>query len=86
MCTEDHVSTASRFHRSLGGGYLTWVLIISPIAGEIVYTHLFGKGIIFLNNLDVVNDLLDKRAAIYSDKPRLVMVNELCVSLSMTIS
>ncbi|ETW75666.1 cytochrome P450 monooxygenase 45 [Heterobasidion irregulare TC 32-1] len=46
--------------------------------GEIVYTHLFGKGIIFLNNLDVVNDLLDKRAAIYSDKPRLVMVNELC--------
>ena len=49
----------------------------SICAGDIVYTHLFGKGIIFLNSIDVVNDLLDKRAPLYSDKPRLIMVNEL---------
>lgn len=44
-----------------------------------MYTHVFGKGIIFLNSIDVVDDLMDKRAALYSDKPRLIMVNDLCV-------
>ena len=52
-------------------------LTIFICAGDIVYTHLFGKGIIFLNSIDVVNDLLDKRAPLYSDKPRLIMANEL---------
>ncbi|THH20317.1 hypothetical protein EW146_g1032 [Bondarzewia mesenterica] len=53
--------------------------------GDIVYTHMFGKGVIFLNTIDVVNDLLDKRAALYSDKPRLVMVNELCGAGNMVV-
>ncbi|KAI0747873.1 cytochrome P450 [Daedaleopsis nitida] len=32
---------------------------------------------ILANSLDVVNELLDKRSAIYSDRPRMVMLNEL---------
>lgn len=52
---------------------------------DIVYTRLFGKGIIFLNSVDVVNTLMDKRANLYSDKPRLVMVNELCGAGNMVV-
>ncbi|THH15233.1 hypothetical protein EW146_g5213 [Bondarzewia mesenterica] len=53
--------------------------------GDIVYTHLFGKGIIFLNSIEVVNDLMDKRAALYSDKPNLIMVNELVGAGNMVV-
>lgn len=52
---------------------------------DVVYTHLFGKGIIFLNSVDVINALMDKRANLYSDKPRLVMVNELCGAGNMVV-
>ncbi|ETW78665.1 hypothetical protein HETIRDRAFT_419909 [Heterobasidion irregulare TC 32-1] len=53
--------------------------------GDIVYTHVFGKGIIFLNSIDVVDDLMDKRAALYSDKPRLIMVNDLVGAGNMVV-
>ncbi|KAL4242334.1 cytochrome P450 family protein [Abortiporus biennis] len=46
--------------------------------GEIVYVHLLGQGLVFLNTHQVAVDLLDKRGSIYSDKPPLVMAGELC--------
>ncbi|TCD67633.1 hypothetical protein EIP91_012198 [Steccherinum ochraceum] len=46
--------------------------------GDIVYIHVFGQGLVFLNSYDVTVDLMDKRGAIYSDKPALVMAGELC--------
>jgi len=45
--------------------------------GKVVYVHVFGQGLIFLNTADACTDLLDKRGTIYSDKPHLVMCGEL---------
>jgi len=42
-----------------------------------VYVEALGNGILILNTLEVVNDLLEKRATLYSDRPGFVMVGEL---------
>jgi hypothetical protein len=47
--------------------------------GDVVYLHLFGLGLVFLNSPEAAFNLLDSRGSIYSDKPALVMVGELCV-------
>ncbi|CCM02682.1 uncharacterized protein FIBRA_04788 [Fibroporia radiculosa] len=46
--------------------------------GDVVYVHVFGQGLVFLNTYDAAVDLLEKRGAIYSDKPGLIMTGELC--------
>ncbi|KAF8883527.1 cytochrome P450 [Infundibulicybe gibba] len=46
--------------------------------GGICYLDVFGQGVVFISDADVAFELLDKRGAIYSDKPRLIMVGELC--------
>ncbi|KAN0082776.1 Cytochrome P450 [Tylopilus felleus] len=46
--------------------------------GPITYLHVVGQGLVFLNNAEVVLDLMDKRGAIYSDRAHLVMLGELC--------
>ncbi|KAF9043019.1 cytochrome P450 [Panaeolus papilionaceus] len=46
--------------------------------GDVVYLHVLGQGIVFLNSAEAAIDLLDKRGAIYSDKPKFVMAGELC--------
>ncbi|PBK60793.1 cytochrome P450 [Armillaria solidipes] len=47
--------------------------------GDVIYIHVFGAG-------TTVNDLLDKRDSVYSDKPQLVMVGELCGCENMVAS
>ncbi|KAJ8472424.1 hypothetical protein ONZ45_g16660 [Pleurotus djamor] len=46
--------------------------------GNISYLHVFGQGLVFLNTYETASELLDKKGSIYSDKPFLVMVCELC--------
>ncbi|KAJ3477354.1 hypothetical protein NLI96_g10518 [Meripilus lineatus] len=46
--------------------------------GDIVYIHVFGQGLVFLNTQQAAVDLLEKQGSIYSDKPSLVMAGELC--------
>ncbi|KAI0075610.1 cytochrome P450 [Panus rudis PR-1116 ss-1] len=46
--------------------------------GDIVFLHVMGQGLLFLNTSEVAMDLLDKKGSIYSDKPSLVMAGELC--------
>lgn len=50
----------------------------SKLYGKIIYAHVFGQGLVFLNTAEACADLLDKRGSIYSDKPHLVMCGELC--------
>jgi len=45
--------------------------------GKVVYVHVFGQGLVFLNTAEACADLLEKRGTIYSDKPHLVMCGEL---------
>ncbi|KAJ8690632.1 hypothetical protein PTI98_012043 [Pleurotus ostreatus] len=45
--------------------------------GDVVYARLLGKEMIILNTLQAARDLLEKRSAIYSDRPRSVLLEEL---------
>jgi hypothetical protein len=54
---------------------LTLVLATGPVN----YLSVVGQGLVFLNTPEAVSELLDKRGAIYSDKPHLVMASDLYV-------
>ncbi|PPQ95920.1 hypothetical protein CVT26_016143 [Gymnopilus dilepis] len=45
--------------------------------GPIFSLNLAGQPVVVLNTFGVANDLLDKRSAIYSDRPRIVMAGEI---------
>ncbi|KAL1938290.1 hypothetical protein VTO73DRAFT_11741 [Trametes versicolor] len=45
--------------------------------GDVVYFKIFRTSAIVLNTFETARDLLDKRSAIYSDRPRLVLLMEL---------
>jgi len=47
------------------------------VTGDVVYLHVLGQGLVFLNSPEAVFDLLDKRGSIYSDRPQQVMTGEL---------
>ncbi|KAJ7708873.1 cytochrome P450 [Mycena rosella] len=44
---------------------------------DIIHLNVAGKSIIILSSLEATNDLMVQRSAIYSDRPRFPMVNEL---------
>ena len=48
--------------------------------GNVLYLNMLGQDIIVLGSLNAARDLLDKRSANYSDRPKSVMV-QLCVYL-----
>lgn len=50
---------------------------ILNFSGDVCYLHVFRQGIVFLSSADAASDLLDKRGAIYSDRPKLKMVGDL---------
>lgn len=45
--------------------------------GDIVHVEIFGRHIVYLNTYKVASDLFERRGSIYSDKPRLVLLNEM---------
>jgi len=45
--------------------------------GPIVYLNFAGKDVVVLNSHKAVVDLLDRRAAIYSDRPRNIVASEI---------
>lgn len=45
--------------------------------GDMVYLNVFGRPMLILNSLKACTDLLEKRSAIYSDRPRMIMATEL---------
>ncbi|EIM79365.1 cytochrome P450 [Stereum hirsutum FP-91666 SS1] len=45
--------------------------------GDIVHLTVLGRHIVVLNSPKVVHDLLDRRSAIYSDRPTLTMAGEM---------
>ncbi|KAG6831353.1 hypothetical protein H0H87_005498 [Tephrocybe sp. NHM501043] len=47
------------------------------LTGDVVYLHVLGQGLVFLNSPEAAFELLDKRGSIYSDKPSLVMAGDL---------
>lgn len=53
--------------------YVCYVLMtLKTNAGDLVYISAAGQDFLILNSHKVAADLLDRRAAIYSDRPRLI--------------
>ena len=52
---------------------------LSILIGDVVYLHVLGQGVVFLNSHEAASELLDKRATIYSDRLSFVMLGELYV-------
>ncbi|KAF8510932.1 cytochrome P450 [Hysterangium stoloniferum] len=48
----------------------------SKIYGPIMHLCVFGRNIVVLDSLQVVQDLMDKRALIYSDRPHMTMLQD----------
>jgi hypothetical protein len=48
-----------------------------PPAGNIVYANVAGQPLIILSDTEVANEMLDRKGAIYSDRPILHMAGEL---------
>ncbi|KAJ7718623.1 cytochrome P450 [Mycena metata] len=46
--------------------------------GDVVYVHVLGQGLVFLNSPEATTDLLERKGHIYADKPAFVMAGELC--------
>ncbi|KAI0365451.1 cytochrome P450 [Pilatotrama ljubarskyi] len=46
-------------------------------ASDLLYFTAFGTPLLVLNSFETAHELLDKRGALYSDRPRFVMVKEL---------
>ena len=63
------------------GKTLWYVLTVSPCVlrcssspvGDVVFARLFQKPVIILNSLRAAQDLLEKKGAIYSDRPHMTM-------------
>lgn len=51
----------------------------SIVVGNVIHVAVWGQPIVFLNSRDAAFDLLDKRGAIYSDRPKMVMAGDLLV-------
>ncbi|THV02348.1 cytochrome P450 [Dendrothele bispora CBS 962.96] len=45
--------------------------------GDVIHLSILRSSLIVLNSLDSARDLLEKKSAIYSDRPRFVLLNEL---------
>jgi hypothetical protein len=45
--------------------------------GNMVHFSVFGFQSILVNKLSIANDLLEKRGALYSDRPNMILENEL---------
>ncbi|KAI0064948.1 CyP450 monooxygenase [Artomyces pyxidatus] len=47
------------------------------LGSDIIHLQVFGFHLVVLNTKEVADDLMDKRSSIYSDRPRMPMMNEL---------
>ena len=44
--------------------------------GEVVYAKLFQTPVVIVNSMNVARELMDKRGAIYSDRPQFTLLGE----------
>ena len=61
-------------------GHLIVPVHIAAASGPLVYLELLGQPVLVLNSYDAAVELLEKRSQIYSDRPKLCMAGELCVT------
>ncbi|KAI0766218.1 cytochrome P450 [Trametes elegans] len=60
-----------------GHEWLGYVELGRKYASDVLYFTALGTPLLVINSFDVARELLDKKGALYSDRPRLVMIKEL---------
>ena len=51
--------------------------MLTSLSGDLVFFHGLGNNILVLNSMKAINDLLEKRGSIYSDRPSFTVVGDL---------
>ena len=51
--------------------------LLTIFAGDIVFAKFFRTPAIILNSKEAAEELLEKRSAKYSDRPRFILLNEM---------
>lgn len=57
----------------------------NPTLGDIIYLNAAGQPTVILNSQKVAADLLDRRARIYSDRPRFIVACEIMTGGLLTV-
>ncbi|CAE6398837.1 unnamed protein product [Rhizoctonia solani] len=57
-----------------GQEYIAFAKIGEQLESDIVYLEILGQKILVLNSAEAASDLLDKRSALYSDRPSIPML------------
>jgi hypothetical protein len=55
--------------------FLNWSWARSK--GDVIYARVLGRPMVILNTVQAARDLLEKRSAIYSDRPRFLLLREM---------
>ena len=73
---------ATDWHKEYGThNYKLWRCFLPTkffSSGKVVYANAAGIPMVFLNDFQVHEDLINIRGDKYADKPKMVMLNELC--------
>ena len=49
------------------------IMLLMQLVGDLVFVRLFQKPVVILNSLRAAQDLLEKKGAIYSDRPHMTL-------------
>ncbi|KAI9068980.1 cytochrome P450 [Trametes sanguinea] len=60
-----------------GNECLGYAALARKYASDVVYFTVLGTHLLVINSFEAARELLDKKGALYSDRPRLVMIKEL---------
>lgn len=55
-----------------------YISITVFLLGKLVYANAAGIPLVFLNDFQANEDLINTRGDMYNDRPKMVMLNELC--------
>jgi hypothetical protein len=81
MPTKEQWLTFDAWKQQYGGSLVsTDVSCGSRFRGDMVHLRVGGQDIILVYTHEAAFELMERRSSIYSDRPPLIMLNELCVA------
>ena len=51
--------------------------VLNDLAGDIIYLNVLGNDVIVLNSVEDAREIMDKRGALHSDRPRSIFNGEM---------
>ena len=63
------------------------ILVLNRICeGDLIYVSVLGRPMIIVNSAQAARDLMEKKGAIYSSRPRMEIMGQLCVYQYMPLT